>query len=52
MRIERPFDVCPYCYTLDMVGPVLDTPEAYTKWRNQWGEYYLDIQDARISTTE
>jgi homoserine O-acetyltransferase len=25
----------------------IDAPEAYTKWRNTQGDYYLDIQDAR-----
>ena len=37
----------PYFYTRDWWERNVDTPEAYTKWRNQWGEYYLDIQDAR-----
>ena len=52
MRIERPFDVYPLCYTREWWDQYIDTPEAYTKWRNQWCEYYLDIQDARISSTE
>jgi homoserine O-acetyltransferase len=34
-------------YTRDWWEQYVDTPEAYTKWRNQWGDYYLDIQDAR-----
>ena len=42
----------PYRYTREWLDQYIDTPEAYTKWRNQWGEYYLDIQDARISTNE
>ena len=37
----------PYFYTRDWWFQYADTPEAYTKWRNQWGDYYLDIQDAR-----
>jgi hypothetical protein len=50
MRIESPFDVYPLL--LEWWDHYIDTPEAYTKWRNQWCEYYLDIQDARISSTE
>jgi homoserine O-acetyltransferase len=37
----------PYFYTRDWWDQYVDTPEAYTKWRNQWGAYYLDIQDLR-----
>ena len=37
----------PYFYTRDWWKDHVDTPEVYTKWRNQWGEYYLDIQEAR-----
>jgi len=37
----------PYFYTRDWWEHNVDTPEAYTKWRNTWGDYYLDIQDAR-----
>jgi homoserine O-acetyltransferase len=37
----------PYFYTRDWWDQYVDTPEAYTKWRNTWGDYYLDIQDAR-----
>jgi homoserine O-acetyltransferase len=37
----------PYQYTREWWDQYIDTPEAYTKWRNTWGEYYLDIQDAR-----
>ena len=37
----------PYFYTRDWWDQYIDTPEAYTKWRNHWGDYYLDIQDAR-----
>jgi homoserine O-acetyltransferase len=25
----------------------IDTPEAYTRWRNTRGDFYLDVQDAR-----
>ena len=34
-------------YTRDWWDQYVDTPEAYTQWRNQWGAYYLDIQDLR-----
>jgi len=37
----------PYFYTREWWDQNIDTPEAYTNWRNKWGEYYLDIQDAR-----
>ncbi len=37
----------PYFYTRDWWDQYIDTPESYTNWRNAWGEYYLDIQDAR-----
>ena len=37
----------PYFYTREWWDQYIDTPEAYTKWRNNWGDYYLDIQDAR-----
>ncbi len=36
-----------YFYTRDWWEQYIDTPEAYTKWRNNWGDYYLDVQDAR-----
>jgi len=37
----------PYFYTRDWWEQNVDTPEAFTNWRNTWGAYYLDIQDAR-----
>jgi homoserine O-acetyltransferase len=37
----------PYFYTRDWWELQMDTPEAYQTWRNQWGEYYIDIQDTR-----
>ena len=37
----------PYCHTREWWDQYSETPEAYTKWCNQWREYYLDIQDAR-----
>jgi homoserine O-acetyltransferase len=37
----------PYMYTPEYWVQYVDTPEAYTKWRNTMGDYYLDIQDAR-----
>lgn len=36
-----------YLYTRDWWEQDVDTPEAYTRWRNAWGAYYLDVQDAR-----
>ena len=39
--------IIPYFYTRDWWERNIDSPEAYQKWRNTWGEYYLDIQDAR-----
>jgi homoserine O-acetyltransferase len=39
--------IVPYFYTREWWELHVDTPEAYQVWRNQWGEYYLDIQDAR-----
>jgi homoserine O-acetyltransferase/O-succinyltransferase len=37
----------PYFYTREWWDQYVDTPEAYQKWRSHWGDYYLDIQDAR-----
>jgi homoserine O-acetyltransferase len=37
----------PYFYTRNWWETDVDTPEAYTKWRDTWGDYYLDVQDAR-----
>src|SRR5262249_24576506 len=37
----------PYFYTREWWDQYVDKPEAYTKWRNTWGEYYIDVQDAR-----
>jgi len=37
----------PFFYTREWWQQYVDTPEAYTKWRNAWGDYYFDIQDAR-----
>jgi len=37
----------PYLYTRDWWEQNVDTPEAYTRWRSAWGDYYLDVQDAR-----
>jgi homoserine O-acetyltransferase/O-succinyltransferase len=37
----------PYFYTREWWDQYIDSPEAYARWRKQWGEYYLDIQDAR-----
>jgi homoserine O-acetyltransferase/O-succinyltransferase len=37
----------PYFYSREWWEQYIDSPEAYTKWRNTWGDWYLDIQDAR-----
>ncbi len=37
----------PFFYTREWWMRYIDSPEAYTKWRNTMGEYYFDIQDAR-----
>jgi homoserine O-acetyltransferase len=36
-----------YFYTQEWWDTYVDTPEAYTKWRNTIGQDYLDVQDAR-----
>jgi len=36
-----------YFYTQDWWNQYVDTPEAYTNWRNTIGADYLDVQDAR-----
>lgn len=36
-----------FFYTRDWWEKNIDSPEAYQKWRNTLGEYYLDVQDAR-----
>ncbi len=40
-------ELLPYFYTRDWWEQNVDSPEAYSRWRNTWGAYYLDIQDAR-----
>jgi len=37
----------PGFYTRDWWDQYVDSPEAFTQWREQWGAYYLDIQDLR-----
>lgn len=37
----------PYFYTREWWDKHIDTPESYTRWRSNWGAYYLDVQDAR-----
>lgn len=37
----------PYFYTREWWDRHVDTPESYALWRNNWGSYYLDVQDAR-----
>jgi homoserine O-acetyltransferase len=37
----------PFFYTQAWWDQYIDSPEAYTKWRNTQGAYYFDIQDAR-----
>jgi homoserine O-acetyltransferase/O-succinyltransferase len=34
-------------YSREWWNQYLDTPEAFTPWRNTFGDYYLDVQDAR-----
>jgi homoserine O-acetyltransferase len=36
-----------YFYTQEWWDKYVDTPEAYTQWRNTIGQDYLDVQDAR-----
>jgi homoserine O-acetyltransferase len=36
-----------YFYTREWWDRYVDSPEAYRKWRDTLGAYYLDIQDAR-----
>jgi homoserine O-acetyltransferase len=36
-----------YFYTQEWWDTYVDTPEAYTRWRNTIGQDYLDVQDAR-----
>jgi homoserine O-acetyltransferase len=37
----------PNFYTREWWDAYVETPEAYTQWRNQMGYDYLDVQDAR-----
>ena len=37
----------PYFYTREWWDQYIGTYEDYTNWRKPWGDYYLDIQDAR-----
>lgn len=37
----------PYFYSRDWWEQNVDTPAAYQRWRVGWGDYYLDVQDAR-----
>ena len=39
--------IVPLFHTREWWDQYIDSPEAYTKWRNTQGDYYLDIQDAR-----
>ena len=34
-------------YTREWWNQYLDTPEAFAQWRSTFGDYYLDVQDAR-----
>ena len=36
-----------YFYTREWWGQHIDAPEAYDRWRKNWGAFYLDVQDAR-----
>lgn len=37
----------PYFYTREWWDQYIDAPEAYDRWRKNWGSFYLDVQDAR-----
>jgi len=37
----------PYFYTRDWWDTNIKTPEAFSRWRKEMGDYYLDVQDAR-----
>jgi homoserine O-acetyltransferase/O-succinyltransferase len=34
-------------YTREWWDQYIDAPEAYDRWRKNWGAFYLDVQDAR-----
>ena len=36
-----------YFYTREWWDQYSDAPEAYDRWRKNWGAFYLDVQDAR-----
>ena len=36
-----------YFYTREWWDQYIDAPEAYDRWRKNWGAFYLDVQDAR-----
>lgn len=37
----------PYFYSREWWDQYIDAPEAYDRWRKNWGAFYLDVQDAR-----
>ena len=37
----------PFFYTREWWDQYIDAPEAYDRWRKNWGAFYLDVQDAR-----
>jgi homoserine O-acetyltransferase len=37
----------PFFYTREWWDLYIDTPEAYDRWRKNWGAFYFDVQDAR-----
>jgi homoserine O-acetyltransferase/O-succinyltransferase len=41
------FPLIPYLYTREWWDQYIDAPEAYDRWRKNWGAFYLDVQDAR-----
>jgi homoserine O-acetyltransferase/O-succinyltransferase len=41
------FALIPYFYTREWWDQYIDAPEAYDRWRKNWGAFYLDVQDAR-----
>jgi homoserine O-acetyltransferase len=39
--------LAPHFYTRDWWDLYIDSPEAYDRWRKNWGAFYFDVQDTR-----
>lgn len=39
--------LAPFLYSRTWWEQYIDSPEAYDRWRKNWGEFYFDVQDAR-----